>query len=81
MAGGNAPAFEVLMSHKLKCISPYRNGPRGLDLKPGDQIEDPETAAFLLNDSPASFEIVKPKAKRKQARPRNKAVKTPQVDK
>ena len=69
------------MTDRLKCVSPYRNEGRGLNLKPGDIINDAEMVAFLLNDSHASFEIVKPKAKRKAAKPRNKAIAAPQVDK
>jgi len=44
----------------------------------GDEFEPTdEVRAFLMRDAPACFEVVeppKPKPRRKQARPRNKAI-------
>ena len=46
---------------KILCLSRYVNQARRLQLEPGEHEVEPETAAFLFNDSPESFAQPGPK--------------------
>jgi hypothetical protein len=63
---------------KLKCLSRYDNVPQGLHYRPGQVLEVSEDMArWLMDDSPSSFEHVKPEpeVKEVEAPPQDKAVK------
>lgn len=57
----------------LRCVSPYKT--QDVSYKPGDEINDARLEAHLLNDSPASFEVVEVEAKAVDVAPVDKMVK------
>ena len=66
------------MAKKLTCIGRYINGPKNLAFNPGEKIEvDDVLYQFLMVDAPGCFETTK--AIQKPAR--NKAIRTPKVNK
>lgn len=68
---------------KLKCLSQYRNDRLNVNYQPGDvfELEDDELAAFLRRDSPGSFRVIKPRAKRVRKPAAHKMVVEPEAEK
>lgn len=60
----------------LRCVKPYRNGPRSLVYEAGQEFEvDEELQQFLFSDAPGCFEEATVKAVK--APTRDKAVRSP----
>lgn len=67
---------------RLRCVAAYRNDPRNVIYRAGDEFDaTDEHAAFLLADAPGCFEHVKPKAKRVRKPPQDKAMREPPEEK
>ena len=61
----------------VRCISPYKA--TRMAFAPGDIVSDPEQAAFVLRDSPGSFEVIPDESPPLEAE--SKAIEKPPVDK
>lgn len=64
----------------VRCISPYKA--TRIAFQPGDIVDDAEIAAFVLRDSPGSFEVFDPaEVPVEPPAADTKALEAPQVDK